>query len=219
MKETIYKYLERHYKNPNYLYFLVSLLFMLVIPPLAPLIENGAILFNITYGLVLFMGAFYTSTDSREFAVFLLVGGIVYVLFLNEQTTVYYSLLNAGLTFLFFSLIFLKLVRYILYSDDIDINEIYACVSGYLILGIVAAPLFYLIEQTLGNAFHLPADYSFYDFIYFSFITLTSVGYGDISPIHPFAKAITIIISIFGQLYLTILIAIIIGKYLASKVK
>lgn len=81
----------------------------------------------------------------------------------------------------------------------------------------MAAPLFFLIELNFPDSFILPENWEYYDFIYFSYVTLTTVGFGDITPVHPFAKSFTILISIAGQLYLTILIAIVIGKYLASE--
>ena len=77
-----------------------------------------------------------------------------------------------------------------------------------------SSPLFYIIEGYYPGAFTITEGYTLYDFLYYSCITLTTVGFGDILPVHPFAKALTIIVSIFGQLYLTILIAIIIGKYM-----
>jgi len=55
----------------------------------------------------------------------------------------------------------------------------------------------------------------FYDFLYFSFITLTTLGYGDVTPVSAFAKSVTLIIAVSGQLYLTILVAMLVGKFLS----
>lgn len=171
---------------------------------------------NITYGLVLSMGVIHAGTNRREFFLFGLLASLVFGLFLYEQKNIIFSVANAVLTLLFFSLVFVKILRYIL-LNPVGVNEIFACITGYLVLGVLGAPLFFIIEKTFGNAFQIAQPPEFYDFVYFSFITLTSVGYGDISPIHPLAKGVTVIISIFGQLYLTILIAIIIGKFLETK--
>ena len=218
VKDSMNKRFRINVKDPNYIYFLLSLLLLLIVPPLAPLVHVGFLLMDITYGLVLAMGVIYAGSNRREFMLFGLIAGMVFALFIFEQRSLYFSLLNAFLTFVFFTLVFTKIIRYIL-LNPIGVNEIYACITGYLVLGAVGAPLFFIIEKTAGGAFQLPENPDFYDFIYFSFITLTSVGYGDISPIHPFAKAVTVVISIFGQLYLTILIAIIIGKFLATNMR
>lgn len=66
------------------------------------------------------------------------------------------------------------------------------------------------------DAFNLPEDPTFYDFIYFSFVTLTTVGFGDITPSSGPSKSLTIMLGIIGQLYTTFLVAIIVGKYLAT---
>lgn len=59
----------------------------------------------------------------------------------------------------------------------------------------------------------------FHDYLYFSFVTLSTLGYGDITPISPIAKSITLIIAVTGQLYLTILIAVLVGKFLRQNEK
>ncbi len=57
----------------------------------------------------------------------------------------------------------------------------------------------------------------FHDYLYFSFVTLTTLGYGDIMPASALAKSTTVIIAVTGQLYLTILIALLVGKFLSRK--
>ncbi|MEO0338885.1 MAG: ion channel [Bacteroidota bacterium] len=57
-----------------------------------------------------------------------------------------------------------------------------------------------MIDKTYGGAFKLSGDSEFYDFIYFHLIMLTSIGFGDITPIHPLTKGVTMIISVLGQL-------------------
>ena len=56
----------------------------------------------------------------------------------------------------------------------------------------------------------------FHDYLYFSFVTMTTLGYGDVTPISSTAKSTTIIIAVAGQLYLTILVAMLVGKFLSK---
>jgi len=67
----------------------------------------------------------------------------------------------------------------------------------------------FLIEITDASIFH--------QCLYFSFITITTTGYGDILPLKPIAKTLAIFLALFGQLYLTVIIGILIGKYLSRK--
>jgi voltage-gated potassium channel Kch len=53
--------------------------------------------------------------------------------------------------------------------------------------------------------------------LYFSFITLLTIGYGDMVPLTPIAQKTTIFIGLSGQMYLTIITAIVVGKFLNKK--
>ena len=101
----------------------------------------------------------------------------------------------------------------------VNANSLFACISGYILLGIVASFLFTLLNLfTENTAFNIASE-NFYDLLYFSFTTITSVGYGDIVPVSQLAKSVTILVSVLGQIYLTFLVAIIIGKYLVTETK
>lgn len=55
-------------------------------------------------------------------------------------------------------------------------------------------------------------------FIYFSFVTMSTLGYGDITPVTAPAEAVAILLSVFGPMYLTVLVAMLVGRYMAHKV-
>jgi len=165
------------------------------------------------------MAVFYTTSNYREFILHGILGIVLFSVIVYSRTESPFIFINPILMMLFFSLAFKNIINHIFQVKQIGLNEVYASIAGYLVLGIMATPFFFLIEQTLPHSFNLPENAEFYDFIYFSYITLTTVGFGDISPIHPLAKSFTIIVGLFGQLYLTILVAIIIGKYLAYDIE
>jgi len=58
---------------------------------------------------------------------------------------------------------------------------------------------------------------SFMDYSYFTFVTMTTLGYGEITPILPFARSISILISTSGQIYIAVIIAMLVGKYAATQ--
>lgn len=120
---------------------------------------------------------------------------------------------------LFFSFVSYSLVRFLTQYGKVNSNMLLAAINIYLIMGIVAgylAQLFYVLDP---NAFSFP-DYigtpRFTDFIYYSFISMATVGYGDIVPATRQAQTLSYFIAIIGQLYLAIIIAIIVGKYASS---
>ena len=189
----------------------------MVVPPFAGRLSSGFILINILLGLIIFTGALYASSNAKDFLVGLFIGGTGFLIYLlNDDSNITLGLLNAIFIFIFFQFLLWKVVFFILKTEEVDANAIFACISGYLILGIGAAPLFVLINQLIPDAFNIKSEVDFYEFTYFSFITVTSIGYGDITPNSPIAKSLTLLIGIAGQLYLTFLVAIIIGKYIAG---
>lgn len=117
-----------------------------------------------------------------------------------------------------------SMIVHVTNSNKVNSIMILNAINSYLMIGIIAAFLFatlniiYQRYMTLPDAtiFNGAADPQIHDFIYFSFVTLTTLGYGDITPAIPAARSLAIIVSIIGQLYLTILVAVLVGKYISQ---
>ncbi len=116
------------------------------------------------------------------------------------------------------------MVRHIARSKEVTLTIIINSINGYLLIGILGTLLLAIANIVQKFFFHIDtgainfagnAAAGFHDYLYFSFVTLTTLGYGDITPVSAFAKSLTIVIAITGQLYLTILIAMLVGKYLS----
>ncbi len=117
----------------------------------------------------------------------------------------------------FFSYITLSLVRFIARSKVVTVNVLITSINIYLLIGIIGASLclaFYLIYP---EAYNIPSYMSppkFEHFLYYSFITMSTVGYGDFTPRIPETQTLAYFLSITGQLYVAIIIAFLIGKLL-----
>ncbi|MEO8487637.1 MAG: potassium channel family protein [Betaproteobacteria bacterium] len=104
----------------------------------------------------------------------------------------------------------------VLRDGRINIHRIVGACGTFLLLGLVFAQAYKLIALFVPHAFAMggvpvdAADMSFHT-LYFSFITLTSTGYGDITPLHPFARSLAAFEAVVGQLYLAVLIARLVG--------
>lgn len=92
--------------------------------------------------------------------------------------------------------------------------------AGYISLGLLAFFLCLSIEVMHPNSFSglvydISANADLLDqLMYFSYITLMSIGYGDILPITATAQKATVFIGLIGQFYLVVLTAIVVGKYI-----
>jgi voltage-gated potassium channel len=115
---------------------------------------------------------------------------------------------------LFFIHIFKDLGSRVLVNQDF----IFGSIAGYLILGFIASLICYFLMQFYPDAIVFKtSNLVYHDYLYFAFITLTTVGYGDITAALPVGEAFSVVVALSGQLYLTITIGIIVGRYLSER--
>ncbi len=120
--------------------------------------------------------------------------------------------------FVFMGLIFRAILKYLLECKNINQNVIFGVISGYLMIGILFTFLFvFLFTLNPEGTINFKTVPGFADFLYFSMITLSTVGYGDIVPLSDLARLAGYSLGIIGQLYVGIVMALIIGKFLQSK--
>jgi len=130
--------------------------------------------------------------------------------------------ISDGLNGIFFIYAVYRLLKQVAESKLVTSKVIVQAVSGYLLLGVIFSMAVSRLEFLQPGAFSFPADENgsfqgkFYDQLYFSFITMGTVGYGDLLPKTPFAKSFSTLIGVSGQLYVAIIIAMLVGKYSAS---
>jgi hypothetical protein len=95
---------------------------------------------------------------------------------------------------------------------EITMHRLEGAIAAYMLVGLMFAQAFRLVALGEPGAFMLagaPADYDAVvpRLTYFSFVTLTTLGYGDITPVHPYARTLVMLESLFGVLYPALLIA------------
>ena len=117
----------------------------------------------------------------------------------------------------FFTFVISYLIRFITRSATVDRNVLITSINVYLLSGIIGASLCMVCYRIYPDAYNFP-DYipqpDFVSFLYYSFITMSTVGYGDITPRIPETQTLAYILSVAGQLYVAIIIAFLIGKFL-----
>ncbi len=100
-------------------------------------------------------------------------------------------------------------------------HRILGAVTLYLNIGLMFASIYQLVGNLFGDAafFSDKADHlrSMGAMVYFSFTTLSSVGFGDIQPVHPFARSLANLESIIGQLFPATLLARIVTLELSHR--
>lgn len=105
--------------------------------------------------------------------------------------------------------------RQVLFTGTIDSNKIVGSICIYLLLGLIWSTLYLLVLEVNPDAFNGLAYASWYQnfpvVTYYSFVTLTTLGYGDISPLFPLARFLVFMEAVVGVFYMAILVASLIG--------
>jgi voltage-gated potassium channel len=105
--------------------------------------------------------------------------------------------------------------RQVLFTGPIDGNKIVGAICIYLLIGLIWALSYLFIAQAMPGAFNGLEQVIWYDnfadVAYYSFVTLTTLGYGDISPVVPVARFLVYMEAIVGVFYMAILVASLIG--------
>jgi hypothetical protein len=131
------------------------------------------------------------------------------------------TIISKSLNSIFFLIVIFSLFHKMATAKVVTAKIIMSSISGYLLLGIIYSLLVAAIIQRDADAFnfvngennHENPAYNLSNSMYFGFITLATVGYGDIVPLKPYTRSLATLISISGQLYIATIIGILIGKY------
>ena len=127
-----------------------------------------------------------------------------------------------GTLILFLLLISVLLLRDIVVrSHGVNTQLILGSINIYLLVGLTFAFIYGLVESLHAGSFSGieragVAQEPMPRFIYFSYVTLTTLGYGDIAPLTTTAKTLAYVQAVFGQLYLAILVARLVGLHISS---
>lgn len=112
-------------------------------------------------------------------------------------------------------------LRQVVAPGPVDLNRIVGAVCVFLMLGVIWAVLYYLLETIVPGSFSgLDSDSEplwFWRLIYFSFITLTTLGYGDTTPANAFSEPLAYFEAIVGQFYIAVVVASLVGSYMAGQ--
>lgn len=131
-----------------------------------------------------------------------------------------YSFINTVFSIIYiFYFVFLSIevYRQILKAKHVTASVISAVLCGFIILALIGGYIFIIIEVFHTGSFrNLSADAAgIGDLMYYSFITVLTIGFGDITPVTPLAKNATVFFGLIGSFYMVVVIGIIVGKYIS----
>ncbi len=207
--------LRKTYRN-RLLYLLTSILLLLVMYPYLQDGKYQTALMNLLTSAILIMSVYVLSYDKKPLIFALLLGvPALITTWLNILVISHpfpYASYCFTIAFYFFTLF--TILTYVLKSNKISAQEIYGVICVYLLIGITWGMLFSLTEELHPGSFNTKQDrLEWPDFMYFSFTTLTTAGYGDITPATARAQSLSILEMIIGVLYIAVLVARMVSIY------
>lgn len=173
--------------------------------------------------VVLGIGVWTFHRNRRVFAIgmFLAVAGIVVAFAKSFVDSVPLNRLTLIIFLLFIGMAIVESLRQVALSTEISVNRLVGAVGVYLMLGMIWALMYSLLYSFHPEALTIletgGGAPSLVHWLYYSFVTLTTLGYGDILPISATARTLAYAEALFGQLYVAILVAGLVSAYISDK--
>ncbi len=206
----------------NFIYLLIGLLVILVGGPLVAefRVENIPIVWQIAFSVTLIIGLWSLMENRRWFRV-----GVALVLSDLTLTALYLStqsiiaeVLTIIIEMAFCALSLSIALDHVLFGRRMDLNRIVGAICVYLLLGLLFAMANGLVYRFVPGAFNgldaTEASSIGFTLLYYSFVTMTTLGFGDISPESPIARVLAYLSAIAGQFYIAVLVAMIVTQYM-----
>lgn len=203
----------------NFLYLVISLVVLLLVGALVDQFPSNlgqhffqaVTVITLASSIVDFRSTRHLFHTGIGFTVSVLVV-VVLGMLLNISGLSYLHLL---ILTLFFAWVTWLAANQVLFTGPIDGNKIVGAICIYLLIGLVWTLSYLFIAQAIPGAFNGLEQAVWYDnfadVAYYSFVTLTTLGYGDISPVIPIARFLVYMEAIVGVFYMAILVASLIG--------
>lgn len=219
---------ERLSNNKVVLFGNYTLLFFLLlhffIVPFFPIEWHGlmfSILLTLIYlNLVIFMVGF------RKTLLYFVMALIILDAVFELLELTFLAQISYGLNIVLFIAVVFKFIVVISKSKTMDIEVIMGAIIGYFLLGILSTMMINLVMSLNAEAYAFNESGILKEgvsrtseFQYFALVTMSTLGYGEITPITPSARSVATFIAVTGQLYVAIIVALIVGKFSGQATK
>ncbi len=204
---------------------LIALALLFFLFPFLEEVKGGELIVSILFSLVLLAGVLAVADRKRVLLIALVlavpsVGGR-WINHFRPDLVSPAVFLTAGLVLVAFVVV--NLLRFIWRAPSVNVEVLCASISAYLMLGLMWTMAYWLVDQlTPGGAFSFNTNagtrsMNGFNGFYFSFITLSTVGYGDITPVSRIARWLAAMEAMTGMLYVAVLIARLVALYSSPK--
>ena len=204
----------------RFIYIIFAIMLVLLVNPfIRPLGLIGHLISTLLLAMIPLASAFALTEDRKKAIIVLLIAAPFVILdglnvfFTNRPLMV--VAFSFG-TILYFYIVVL-LVKNLLSIRVITADLIYCAISIYLLIGIMWAGIYTVLEGISPGSFS--GTSGTVDLLYFSFVTLTTVGFGDVAPLSILGKRLAVFEAAMGSIYMAVIIAMIVGRYMSMQVE
>lgn len=204
----------------RFLFLLISIVLLFVLRPFLEGYIGINILLDIFFSFILFSGIYAVSQRKYQFIIALLIALPPFaLLWLTEFVdSPFLILVRNSFMILFYGYIVIIILSHIFREKEVSADLIMGAICVYFFIGLMWALVFAVLESFQPGSFAigegLTAD--IVNFVYYSFVTQTTLGYGDITPLTAPARSLSLLEAVIGQLYLAVLIARLVGIHIAQ---
>src|SRR5256714_9325725 len=215
----------RRFRRFSTVELLIALALLFFSFPFVEEIEGGDIIVSLLLSLVLISAVLAVASRRRTLviAVLLVIPAIVGRWINHFQPHLVHPAVFLTAALVLVAFVVANLLRFVLRAPSVNTEVLCASISAYLMLGLMWTMAYWLVDQlTPGGAFSFNTNagkHSMNGFngFYFSFITLSTVGYGDITPASRIARWLAAMEAMTGLLYVAVLIARLVALYSSPK--
>jgi Ion channel len=204
---------------------LIALAVLLIAAPFVEELEGGHLILSVLFSLVLVAAVFAVANRKRSLAIALVLAiPAITLRWINQlrPDLVHPAAFLVGAIFLL-AFVIGHLLYFVLRAPVVNVEVLCASIAAYLMLGLMWTVAYWLVDQlTPGGAFSFNTNrgaqsMNGFTGFYFSFITLSTVGYGDITPVSQAARWLAALEAMTGLLYVAVLIARLVSLYSSAK--
>jgi hypothetical protein len=204
----------------RFLFLFISVILMMVLRPIMGGFGGLTILTDILFAVVLISGLWAVSQKRWVFltALLMAIPALVLGWVTHFAELPFLWILSRFFLAIFFVVMVVFLLSHIRRAKEVTPDLIMGAASTYFLIGLFWAFIFFFIETFSPGSFRLegpPADMES-QLIYYSFVTLTTVGYGDVTAASMIARSYSVLEAVTGQLYLTVLVAGLVGLHISQ---
>lgn len=224
MRESVKSLRMPRFRRFTTVQLLVALGLLFVAFPFVEEVKGGDIVVSILLSLVLLCAVLAVADRKRVLviAVALAIPAIAgrWISHFRPDLVPPPVFLTAGLVLIAF--VVANLLRFVLRAPSVNVEVLCASISAYLMLGLLWTVAYWLVDQLNPGAFAFNTNEERqsirgFNAFYFSFVTLSTVGYGDITPVSKVARMLAAMEAMTGLLYVAVLIARLVALYSSPK--